>query len=118
MTRSLLNICLRLYGIFTKELFLNIFKETGCEEQELRQKSFDIERSLDEILKTLEKEGKLSVSENRIISSEVDSEELYNKIITIQKQKKNYIPTGQDIKAYVFGRWETRPENIKLFTAV
>lgn len=113
MTRSLLNICLRLYGIFTKELFLDIFKEIGREEQELRQKSFDIERSLDEMLKTLETEGMLSVSENRIISSEVDSEELYNKIITIQKQKKNYIPTEQDIEAYVFGRWADKTREYK-----
>lgn len=115
MTRSCLNVCLRLYGIFTKELLLDIYNKVICEGMETQR--FNIESNLEEMLKVLEEEGKLTVSENRIISSEVDSEELYNKIITIQKKKDNYIPTQDDVKAYVFGTWADKTKEYKAVCA-
>ena len=40
------------------------------------------------MLKVLEKVGELFVAENQIIISEVDSEELCNKITALQKKKR------------------------------
>lgn len=106
MIRSIFSICLRLYGVFSKELFWDIYKIFILDG--LEQPAEDMISVFHEMLKVLEKERRLSVNGNYIVSSEVRSDEQYKEILNIQKKKAYYVPGEKEIEAYLLGKWADR----------
>ena len=104
--RCVMNTCLRLYGVFKKEIFMDIYKEVALKGQ--NYDSLNLEESIEVILKIFEEENLICRNGNNIVSYKIESEEQYNHIIKMQNGKKYYVPDDKDITVYGIGEWNDK----------
>lgn len=67
-----MNAGLKLYGVFEKELFADIYEKVVMEGRD--DNPLDVESDLEEMLDIFEEENLICRNENRIVSCEIDSE--------------------------------------------
>lgn len=111
--RCVMNTCLRLYGVFKKEMFINIYKELVFKGQ--NYETMNLEENVKAILRVFEEENLIYRNGNNIVSCKINSEEQYNHIIKIQNGKDFYILDDEDIATYGLGKWIDKTEG---YTAV
>lgn len=106
--RCVMNTCLRLYGVFKKNMFISIYKEVALKGQ--NYDSLNLEKNIEKILQFFEEEKLIYRNGNYIISYIIESEEQYSHIIKMQNGKNHYLPDDKAIADYALGKWNEKTE--------
>ena len=101
--RYLINTCLRLYGVFKKEYFVNLYKDIVLKGDEQISESLNIEENIGILLRIFEKQNIIWLDEEYIVSAYFKTKEEYSQLLIKQKGKEYYIPNDEDINAYAMG---------------
>ena len=103
--RCVMNTCVRLYGVFGKDLFVDIYTKMALEGQDYESMNLEVEENLETLLRVFEDEQIIYRKGNNIVCCKIESEEQYTDIINSHIGKNNYMPNDHDIEAYCFGKW-------------
>lgn len=101
--RYMINTCLRLYGVFKKEYFINLYKDIVLKGNEQTSESLKIEENIELLLQIFEKQNIIWLDEEYIVSTYFKTKEEYRQLLIKQKGKEYYIPNDRDIKTYAMG---------------
>lgn len=101
--RYLINTCLRLYGVFKKEYFINLYKDIVLKGEEQISERLNIEENIEILWQIFEEQNIIWLDEEYIVSAYFKTKEEYSQLLIKQKGKEYYIPNDEDINAYAMG---------------
>lgn len=106
--RSVVNICLGMYGVCKKEQILNVFQSITAAEKDDTYVKWG-EENLDDLLSIFEEQGTLWKDGNYIIHRDLQDKKEYSELL--RRQNKNYyMPEQKLIESYALGTMLVKDE--------